>query len=217
MLSPQTAATQTLVQSSLALALASSHCSPAFNSTTPFEHRGTLQSALQVAVSPPSSQTSLPAPWFQRVVSPQTAATQALVQSSLSFALASSHCSPAFNSTTPFEHRGTLQSALQVAVSPPSSQASLPSTTPFPHKHCDGTVKSSTPSTTLFELPALAATPMPLFANARQIRHSLAPALALTSACKMASRASRKDGLQVCNFNPSTTSCIARLLPPLPV
>jgi len=58
--------------------------------------------------------------------------------------------------------------------------------------------------------------PTPRREKASQIRHWFAPALALLSASSKASRASRKVGSQGCSFMASSTSCIKRLLPPLP-
>src|SRR5262249_58041968 len=59
----------------------------------------------------------------------------------------------------------------------------------------DGTSNAWVPSEVLFELPWFALNPSPRFANARQIRHWLAPPVSFWSASRIPSRPSTKPGL----------------------
>ena len=93
-----------------------------------------MQSASQLALSPPSSQSS-PAVAFV-TPSPHIAAVQSASQLALS--PPSSQVSPAVAFATPSPHITAVQSASHVALSPPSSQSSPASTTPLPH--CSGSL-----------------------------------------------------------------------------
>ncbi len=83
--------------------------------------------------------------------------------------------------------------------------------------HCAGRSNASVTASEPEPPPSAALTPMPRLAKPCQIRHSLAPPLLAASAARIASRASRKVGLQGWSFSPSTTSWMAMLLPPVPV
>ena len=105
------------------------------------------------------------------------------------------------------------------AVVPPSSQLSPRSTRTLPQTgtHSAGTEKPLVTPATLFGLALnTASSPIPRLANACQIRHVLAPALAARSASNRALRACSKVGSQPCCLRPSVTSWSVRLLPPLP-
>src|SRR5687767_13056021 len=71
------------------------------------------------------------------------------------------------------------------------------------------------PSVRLEGDPWLALKPRPRLEKPRQIRHWFSPPVRATSAARIPSRASTKPGLHGWSFIPSTTSWMARLLPPV--
>src|SRR5690606_15533796 len=106
-----------MLQRSLGELFASSHASPAAPLTIPSPHSADVQSRLQAADSPPSSQSS--GGWTSS--SPQVGSVQRVVHSSVSSSSPSSHASPADALWTPSPQSEAVQSTLHEALSPASS------------------------------------------------------------------------------------------------